>query len=387
MRGVGGMSTSVDKAFSQACGDVKIENMNQFTAMLGALKAPLDFLEHFDAQEAFDAGLDRPTVKRWETIHKIYLAPTKWSRQQKYAAEAARKAGFTTDKLWIIESRIKHIVDEREKWQLRLKLLGVGGRCETLKRKAAEIVPAQKQPKPKATVAFGKSRDGMRQLTAMGAEADMAALEFALRQQVSSDAPAGPQMLETLMSMLGLRSTDATAPAAPAVPRPLVLVPLPEHINIVRGDGDETILGLTDGTTITGADYLAKHHGNDLEVALFHPQEGAVNLYRTSRFANRKQRDLARASLSTCPVPDCRHASDNCEVHHINPWSRGGQTNMSNLAPLCRYHNHTNDDDPRRRNRGRIVKIRGRPVWRSPRGYPVTNKVHPFGAMSLLFGV
>jgi len=380
------MSTSVDKAFSPACGGVKIENMNQFTALLGALKAPLDFLEHFNAQEAFDAGLDRTTVKRWETIHKIYLAPTKWSRQQKYAAQAARKAAFTTDQLWVIESRIKDIADETEKWQLRLKLLGVGGRCETLKRKAAEIVPTQKQPKPKATVAFGKSRDGMRRLTATGTEADMAALEFALRQQVSSNAPAGPQMLETLMSMLGLRSTDARAPAAPAVPRPLVLIPLPEYIKIVRGEGDETILGLTDGTTITGADYLAKHHGNDLEVALFHPQEGAVNLYRTSRFANRKQRDLARASLSTCPVPDCRHASDNCEVHHINPWSRGGQTNMSNLAPLCRYHNHTNDDDPRRRNRGRIVKIRGRPVWKSPRGYPVTNKVHPFGAMSLLFG-
>ena len=64
--------------------------MNQFTAMLGALKAPLDFLEHFDAQEALDAGLDRSTVKQWETIHNVYLAPTKWARQQRHAAHAAR---------------------------------------------------------------------------------------------------------------------------------------------------------------------------------------------------------------------------------------------------------------------------------------------------------
>ena len=81
-----------------------------------------------------------------------------------------------------------------------------------------------------------------------------------------------------------------------------------------------------------------------------------------------------------------RHAADNCEVHHIKPWSRGGQTNMNNLSVLCRYHNRTNDDDPELRNRGRIVSIRGTPVWVSPRGYPVANDVHPFGAMSLLFG-
>ena len=364
--------------------------MNQFTAVLGSLKAPLDFLEHFNAQEALDAGLDRATVKKWESFHTVYLSPTKWTRQQRYAAHAARAAEFTADKLWVIESRIAHITDEREKWQLRLQLLGVTGRCETLKRKAAEIVPAKETPKPKKTMGFGKSRNGMRPLTAMGTEEDMAALEFALRKNITSDAPAGPQMLETLIGMLGLRPDSApataTPAAAPAVPRPLVLIPLPDYIDIIHGDGDETLLGLTDGTTITGADYLAKYHGKDLEAAMFHPQKGAVNLYRTSRFANQKQRDLARASLSTCPVPDCRHSSDNCEVHHITAWSRGGQTNMANLAPLCRYHNRTNDDDPELRNRGRIVSIRGTPVWVSPRGYPVANDVHPFGAMSLLFG-
>ena len=111
--------------------------------MLGSLKAPLDFLEHFDAQEALDAGLDRSTVKKWETIHTVYLAPTKWTRQQRHAAHAARAAGFTADQLWVIETHIKHIADEREKWQLRLQLLGVAGRCETLKRKAKEIVPAK----------------------------------------------------------------------------------------------------------------------------------------------------------------------------------------------------------------------------------------------------
>ena len=170
------------------------------------------------------------------------------------------------------------------------------------------------------------------------------------------------------------------------MPRPLILIPLDEHINILGGDGDDTVLGLTDGTTITGAQYLTHHHGAELEVALFHPQEGAVNLYDTQRFANRKQRDLARATMPTCPVPECRHAADNCQVHHIRAWSKGGHTNMDNLAMLCRYHNRTNDDDPAHAYRGRVENIRGTPTWRSPRGYLVANTVHPYGAMTLLYG-
>ena len=124
-------------------------------------------------------------------------------------------------------------------------------------------------------------------------------------------------------------------------------------------------LGLSDGTTMTGAEYLTHHHSKDLEVALFHPQAGAVNLYSTKRFANTKQRDLARATWTTCPMPDCRHAADNCEVHHITPWASGG---------------------PHRNHRGRIRMRGGTPVWVSPRGTPVPHTTHQFGAMHLLFG-
>ena len=166
----------------------------------------------------------------------------------------------------------------------------------------------------------------------------------------------------------------------------MILIPLEEHIKIMGGAGDDIILGLTDGTTMTGAEFLAKYFGADLEVAMFHPHVGAVNLYDTQRFANQKQRDLARALSPTCPVPDCRHAADNCEVHHIKAWSRGGYTDMNNLAMLCRYHNRTNDDDPTKPHHGRIENIRGAPMWRSPRGYLIPNTIHPYGAMTLLYG-
>lgn len=168
-----------------------------------------------------------------------------------------------------------------------------------------------------------------------------------------------------------------------AAPRPLILVPLAELTKILAQRGDETILGLSDGTTTTGAqllnDVLPEH---SLEAALFHPQAGPVNLYRAERFANRKQRDLARATSPICPVPSCICPADDGEVHHVQAWRDGGETNMSNLVVLCRYHNRMNEVP----GRGRVRLLAGRPVWTSPRGVPVINEHHRYGAMETLFG-
>ena len=136
-----------------------------------------------------------------------------------------------------------------------------------------------------------------------------------------------------------------------------------------------------------GLDMLAAEFGEAFKVAAFHPEAGAVNLYRADRFANQKQRDLASMVSPVCAFPGCRHGAYGCEMHHVHPWKHGGATNLDNLAPLCRYHNRVNHDDPRHTNRrGRIERIRGRPVWVSPRGHPVVNTVHPYGVMELLFG-
>ena len=149
-------------------------------------------------------------------------------------------------------------------------------------------------------------------------------------------------------------------------------------------DSDDVVLALSDGTTMTGAEFLAAQFGDILEVAAFHPEAGAVNLYRTERRANQKQRDLAKMVSPVCAFPGCRHGADACELHHVTAWKHGGETNLDNLAPLCRYHNRINDDDPGQSKRGRVAMIRGAPVWISPRGYPVKNTDR--GVMETLFG-
>lgn len=355
--------------------------MSDFDAFLGCLGSPMDILAGFDRQAACAAGVKPATYVEWEKAHEVYFGATRFKRQQAQAVRIARQTGKSLDQILFIEQQVKAAGSDREKWKLRLSLMSVRGNYETLKRRAEEIVPEPDKPAPESSVRFGRSRKGKRTFSATGDDRDIAALEHALRQNLDADRPEGPQMYEAFHDLLHNEGAVAAS-----VPRPLVQIPLPDYVKILAGQGDEIILGLSDGTTMTGAEYLMHHHSKDLEVALFHPQAGAVNLYSTKRFANTKQRDLARATLTTCPVPDCRHAADNCEVHHITPWARGGLTNMDNLAILCRYHNRTNDDDPHRNYRGRIRMRGGTPVWVSPRGTPVPNTTHQYGAMHLLFG-
>ena len=357
--------------------------MSDFDAFLGSLGSPMDALAGFDRQAACAAGVKPATYIEWEKAHEVYFGKTRSTRKQAQAVRVSRQTGKSLDQILFIEQHVKAAGSEREKWKLRLALLSVRGNYETLKRRAKDIAPDPDadKPAPQSIVRFGRSRKGKRTFSATGDDRDIAALEHALRKNLDADRPEGPQMHEAFHDLLHKEGAVAAS-----VPRPLVQIPLPDYVKILAGTGDETILGLSDGTTMTGAEYLTHHHSKDLEVALFHPQAGAVNLYSTKRFANTKQRDLARATLTTCPMPDCRHAADNWEVHHITPWASGGPTNMDNLAVLCRYHNRTNDDGPHRNHRGRIRMRGGTPVWVSPRGTPVPNTTHQFGAMHLLFG-
>lgn len=354
--------------------------MSLFGQFLGAVATGVDTLADFDRHAAVDAGVHPKRVRDWAKVHDVYFGATKWTKQQQVAVDRARANKVSIDKLVFIEQRLSHIGDAPTRWRLRLTLLDVGGNYDTVKRRATELVPDKQRAAPRDRVMFTGSRQGKRTVTVTADERDIADLEHALTQGLDSFRPIAPQLHDAFWKLL--RSGGKVATAAP---RPIIVIPLPAYTKIARQEGNETVLGLTDGTTMTGAEFLELHHGRELEVALFHPQEGPVNMYRGQRLANQKQRDLVRAATTSCTGPGCRHGSDSCEIHHVTAWKHGGPTNLNNLAPLCRYHNRINDDDPYKRKRGRIAFIRGAPVWISPRGYAVPNGRHQYGAMHQLF--
>ncbi|SCX18023.1 HNH endonuclease [Corynebacterium jeikeium] len=97
-------------------------------------------------------------------------------------------------------------------------------------------------------------------------------------------------------------------------------------------------------------------------ITLVAPERGPVNLYRVKRLASPKQRRMLEAETTRCAWPGCGRPASECQVHHLQEFAKGGETNPENMTLLCAYHNGVNGQ----RGRGRMVRISGRVTWLPP---------------------
>lgn len=69
-----------------------------------------------------------------------------------------------------------------------------------------------------------------------------------------------------------------------------------------------------------------------------------LNLLRTSRTASITQRVALLAIQGVCAWAGCTAPLSECEAHPIIAWIQGGNTDLANLAGLCRHHHRRNND-------------------------------------------
>lgn len=60
--------------------------------------------------------------------------------------------------------------------------------------------------------------------------------------------------------------------------------------------------------------------------------------YTTAYAPTREMRVYIKGLRTTCSVPDCSVAVENCQLDHIIPWGEGGPTTPWNIHPLCVFH-------------------------------------------------
>lgn len=115
-----------------------------------------------------------------------------------------------------------------------------------------------------------------------------------------------------------------------------------------------------------GAEVAAHVAGEVLKdgdcITLIAPEQGPVNLYRVKRLASSKQRRMLEAETTRCAWPGCGRPASECQVHHLQEFAKGGETNPENMTLLCPYHNGVNGQ----RGRGRMVREHGRVTWLPP---------------------
>ncbi|NWO17213.1 MAG: HNH endonuclease [Corynebacterium sp.] len=330
------------------------------------------------------------TAKKFSKLADVFFGSTDSPRLQRESIALAEESGLSMERLQMIDSHAQKLKKKRgTAWKLRAELIAHEGTYEDVNALGNQRVDELVGDKPKETgMRVSRPKNGMVTMSITDTQRRIIDFEKTLDAIETSSEPRSKALLKAFW-----KHVEGGGGVLKPEYRTVIAIGLDQSTTIVRGEGDDSIIGASDGTTMTGAEIvnlaMSGALGDKIYAGLFHPTAGPVNLYE-ARFASGKQRILAMAENLVCPWPDCKVPADRCQVHHIDAHKNGGQTNPSNLTTLCSYHNGVNDDGARagrrEKSRGRMIRHRGQVKLVTPGGKLVgnTHDLSRMGAMDLI---
>ncbi|MDN6737359.1 MAG: HNH endonuclease [Corynebacterium sp.] len=384
--------------------------MDKYEEFMALTSQAIGILKDMSKRSPYDMasdGMARKTAKNFTTLADVLFGPTDSPRLQRESVALAEERGLSLEYLEMVEKHARKLKKRGAAWRLRAELIACEGTLEEVEAYAKKRVMEEGgDTKKKPGVRLGRVVDGLRTISITDTQRRITDLEKTLDAAIKDDnQPRSAALLEPFWDLVEGTGTGLIRPEY----RTVIAIGLEDFAKVSCGKGEDVIVALSDGTTMTGAEFINAAMegalGDKLYVGLFHPTAGPVNLYE-ARFASDKLRTLARAENLVCPWPDCNVPADRCQVHHIDAHKNGGHTKPSNLTMLCKYHNGVNDDgdpgdpgSPKRKNkrgkgkpspgkpkRGRMRRHRGKVRLHTPGGKLVgnTHDLSSMGAMDLI---
>lgn len=314
-------------------------------------------------EDLFDA--DDATSLR--TLTEVYFGDTPFTGYRRRAIADAEEQRHSLEDLLRIEQYARRLRDKRLSWKVRAHLCGVaGGRIDAEARAKLKELRRPPAPRPLGVRHLRGEGEAPDTLIYRGASGPVTRLRDFIDQP---DADAA--VLELLDGSAGSDERghhnvgDSRNRAPEAAPHIVMTL---DDVESLQHGNEDVLLTLTNGARMSGAEWAAARLHEVGFVTLLHPVDGPVNLYRTSRFPNLKQRLMAAAESPLCGWPSCRRPASRSQIHHLRAWKHGGDTNASNLTVLCDYHNGINHDDgpatdQRKPPRGRMERHAGAVRW------------------------
>ena len=359
-----------------------------------------DFFELSPYDVATD-GHRLSTAQKYARLARVYFGSCDSPRVQREAVALAEERRLSIEFLEMVNKHANKLKARGAAWKLRAELITYEGSYEEVDEHGKKRVTEEGGDKVKQSgVRVGRAIDGLRTISITDTQRRITDLEKTLDAAISeSDQLRSEALLKPFWDLVEGNGTGLIKPEY----RTVIALGLDQSAEVFSGTGSESVIGLSDGTTMTGAEIVNAAMegalGGKLYVGLFHPTAGPVNLYE-ARFASNKLRTLAMTENLVCPWPDCKVPADGCQVHHIDAHKHGGHTKPSNLTMLCKYHNGVNDDGPRKKRgpgkpkrpkrgkpkRGRMHRHRGKVRLRTPGGKLLgnTHDLSSMGAMDLI---
>jgi hypothetical protein len=109
--------------------------------------------------------------------------------------------------------------------------------------------------------------------------------------------------------------------------------------------------GVDTGDEITAGDARRMACGAALVPAVLDGPSVPLDLGRTRRLFAEPQRVALATRYSACLAEGCQRPFAWCELHHRDPWHRGGRSDLGMAEPYCAFHHHRIHDPGYRHQR------------------------------------
>lgn len=350
-------------------------------------RSPLDVLSDAVGMSVIDLcqeGLDATMAKIIARLADVYCTDTNASRKQAAVCAILTAMEHTFNTMNEIETYVRKLRDKNRKWELRQELASCAPVLRTLRKRARELVAeynGDTAQNPEMKLSSKAVPDSS--LSDMKLRGPAHLVKAAMDKATSFAREHGIEPAEALLRLA--TSGDGTGPEL----APAIIVPLNGEALSWEGTApDEVRLALTNGTVMTGADFVSAKladagfallvdeiTGEDLE--LYRLRDPNSEELGPRRFATLKERLRQRLKTPVCAWPGCGKPADECQMHHITAYKDGGESEMDNYTMLCDFDNGRNDDDRDRPRYGHIEKIGGLDYWVPAFGGKPELNMHP----------
>lgn len=340
------------------------------------------------AELAARFGISGATAGRWLNLAEALLGPlddVDEGTRRATSVSRAEDLGLCIDVLLTINTALRYLHADaavtRETLRMELTESAAGLTVDAVKAMAnariRELNEGHAPATQRARRYFRASRTtdalGMRHAHVYLPENDLAEIERNLHRRAEELRKSDPALSHQQAMADAFVERGGGSPTSPWR-QPAVIITMDD----LEGRGDGTY-ATTDGTLITAAEYAAQKLAPYGLCLVYDSDAQPVDLFRTARFANDKQRAMISLDQLLCAEPNCSHTAANSEVHHTTPWVLGGPTNLANLVGACAAHNAQNDDHPGTSRNGRLQRCpsTGTAGWRPPGGGEMRFNHHP----------
>ncbi|AZA08843.1 HNH endonuclease signature motif containing protein [Corynebacterium pseudopelargi] len=275
---------------------------------------------------------------------------------RQHCARIAREAQMSIDTLITMNKTVNRVNDNAAREPLRKELFeyAVGKSFEEVEAHAKLRLQEINERHPRTAheqrwlrISGNPDTNGMRFMLARLSDSDAMALANALDQTARElqREDAGLSRQQAMADALVARVMGGQGASKSSVFREPVLL-VPSDGCTYMGNG---LLATSDGAIVPAREHMDSLLSEFGYATMWAPNlEGEmqhVDLWRTRRTANDKQRMMMVIDQLICADPECTHTAITSEAHHIKAWKNGGDTNVSNMVIACRPHHARNDDD------------------------------------------